>query len=193
MAACHHLGKQRVEVLVPRFISVIAVSTSALVGVFGVAVVSATGSSSSPTAHASAANVKVALRAIRTARGAVGGRPYDIERERFRGKRVWEVKLAPATGRPREVLVSANGRNVLHRETTGRSDEARQARKAKIGLAAAIRKASRRANGRLEDAEIDDHRGQIVWAVSFQKRFTETDVYIHINTGAVVGIDRDDD
>lgn len=160
---------------------------------FGFTAASAAGpASSSATAHASAANVDSAVRAVRTARRAVGGRPYDIERERLRGKRVWEVKLARAAGRPREVLVSANGRRVLRRETTGRSDEAREARRAKVGMIAAILKAARRANGRLEDAEIDDHRGHVVWAVSFESRRSETDVYIRVDTGAVVGVDRDD-
>ena len=169
-----------------------AVVAAAILGVFSLAAVSASGSSPPATAHASAANVDAAIRAVRTARKAVGGRPYDIERERLRGRRVWEVKLARATGRPREVLVSANGRNVLRRDTTGRSDDARKARQARVGLVAAIRKAARRANGHLEDAEIDDHRGRVVWSVSFESRRFETDVFIRVDTGRVVRVDRDD-
>lgn len=192
-----------------RFISASVVAAAALLGMSGFAAVSAAGSAvpattgsavpatpiatSSADAHASAVNVRPAIRAIRTARRAVGGRPYDIERERFRGRRVWEVKLVRAAGRPREVLVSANGRRVLLRDTTGRSDEAGLARGARVGLVAAIRKAALRANGRFEDAEIDDHRGRVVWAVSFESRRFETDIYIRIDNGAIVGVDRDDD
>lgn len=187
-----------------RIAGALAVVLAAVLAVFGLGVVPATGSNGSPgaggggpsataIARASAVKVAPAVRAIRTARRDVGGRPYDIERERLLGKRVWEVKLARANGRPREVHVSANGRRVLRRDTTGRSEEARHARQAKVGLVAAIRKAARHANGRLEDAEIDDRDGQFVWEVKFVRRGIETDVYIRTDTGAIVEIDRDDD
>lgn len=177
-----------------RFISAFVIVALGIAGAVGLFAGSATGeASTSATARASVANVDVPIRAIRTARQAVGGVPYKVERELFGTRRVWEVKLARAVGRPREVLVSANGRNVLRSKTTGRSDEANQAREARVGLAAAIRKAARRVGGRLDEADIDREAGQLVWEVTFRNGPIEIDVYVRLDNGHIIRIDRDDD
>jgi hypothetical protein len=53
------------------------------------------------TADAAASRVSRAVRALRTAGERVSrGRPYDLETERYKGKRVWEVKVASGNQRP---------------------------------------------------------------------------------------------
>ncbi len=174
-----------------RTVSALLATVTAILGVAGVASLPAS-ASPPPVAHASAANVDAAVRAVRTARNAVGGKPYSVDRERFRGAPAWEVDLARATGRSREVIVSANGRRVLRRGTSQRSADAVRARRARVGIVAAMRTAARRANGRLEDADIDRRRGSTVWSVSFERRGLDIEVDVNARSGRVVRVERDD-
>jgi uncharacterized membrane protein YkoI len=139
--------------------------------------------------------VAAARQAVRTARRAAGyGRPYDIERDRHRGARVWEVKVASGTARPYEILVSRNGRKVIGRHRDDhRSDDARKAQRAKIGLSRALRIAGRHGSGAFTDAEIDRHRGRLVWTATFERGRTETEVALDASTGRVVDVRRDTD
>jgi uncharacterized membrane protein YkoI len=146
------------------------------------------------TAHASS-DVSSARRAVSTAHEAVRhGRPYDLERDRHRGAAVWEVKVATRSGRPYELLVSDNGRKIVdRRRDDDRSDDARRARHAKVGLRRALGIASRHSSAPLSDAEIDRHRGRIVWTASFERGRTETEVIVDARTGRVLDVRHETD
>lgn len=146
---------------------------------------------------AASARVSNAVRAVRTAgRHVRHGKPYDVESERFRGRRVWEIKVASGRRNPHELLVSAGGRRVV-RHTRGHKlgDDAPKALRAEVGLARALRTADRRAGGRFSEAEIDRARGgAIVWTATFERRGdAETEVVIDAATGEVLRVVRDDD
>jgi uncharacterized membrane protein YkoI len=145
------------------------------------------------SAFASAGGVKQATRALATARQeAPRSAPYDLERERYRGARAWEVKLAATSGRVAKVYVSRNGRRVLGSRPGGRWDgDARRARRASVGLARALRIAARRASGRLVEAEIDRERGRVVWSVTFAAGRVETEVSVDASSAAVVEVENE--
>lgn len=148
---------------------------------------------SSSAATTSGDGVSAAVRAVHTARES--GRPYDLERDRFRGDRVWEIDVSPRSGAPRELKISADGRRVVDRKRTDRSDDAARVRDVKVGFAKALRKAATRAEGRLTDAELDREHGRLVWSATFERGATETDVDVDARTGAVVRVrtEHDDD
>jgi uncharacterized membrane protein YkoI len=169
----------------------IAITATALTGVAataGTALAIAATPPPAPVAGTAASGVHAAAKAARTAADAGNGRPYDLERDRHRGKRVWEVDVARASGRSAELLINADGSTVVRRGTTHRSDDADRARQAKTSLASAVRTAGRRAAGTLTEAEIDRKRGRLVWSVSFERRGTETEVDIEDRTGNVTSV-----
>ncbi|MCO5314870.1 MAG: PepSY domain-containing protein [Solirubrobacterales bacterium] len=144
-------------------------------------------------AHTSAAShVPQARRAVRTAESAVGaGMAFDLERDRHRGARVWEVEVDSGHARPIEVLVSRDGRTVVRKKKTGPSDDVRKVRRAKVSLDSALGKANPHADGRLTEADIDRHRGKLVWEVNFRDGKVETEVKIDAASGGLVGVDRE--
>jgi hypothetical protein len=141
----------------------------------------------------SSGNVAPAVRAVQTARES--GRPYDLERDRYHGNRVWEVDVSRRSGAPRELKISADGRRVVHRKRTDWSDDAERVRDVKIGFTKALRTAATRADGRLTDAELDREQGRLVWSATFERGATETEVDVDATTGAVVRVrtEHDDD
>ena len=132
-----------------------------------------------------------AVRALRTAGERVSrGRPYDLETERYKGKRVWEVKVASGNQRPYKFHVAAHGEKVVRSTRANQvGDDARTARRAKVSLARALRTADKRAGGRFSEAEIDrTDGGTLVWQVTFERRGgRETEVIINAKTGRVIG------
>lgn len=153
------------------------------------------GSARSPDRAGAAASGKTtsAVRAIRTAVRRVGqGRPYDLESERFRGKRVWEVKVAAGRKRPHEILVRRDGRRVVHHRRIRRDHDSRLARRAKVSLVRAVRTADRRAAGKLDEAGIDRNRGRLVWEVNFYiSRHREVGVTLNARSGKVIRVEHD--
>jgi uncharacterized membrane protein YkoI len=141
---------------------------------------------SSPTATEAAHGVSAAVRALHTARDS--GRPYDLERDRHRGRRVWEVDVTSRSGPPKELKISADGKRVVHRKTIHDSDDAARVRDAKVGFATAVRTAAKRASGRLTEAELDREHGRLVWSATFERGATETDVDVDARTGKVVRV-----
>lgn len=123
-------------------------------------------STSARAAPASARRLGPALRAVRTAQRKVqGSKAYDIETDRLRGRRVWEVKLARGLARPYELDVRADGRKVVRQRRLRIDNDVRKAAKARIALSRALKTASRRANGaRFDEAEIDRARGRIIFS-----------------------------
>lgn len=139
-----------------------------------------------------------AVRASRTAANALrGGRAYDLEYVRGR----WEVKAADLSRRVTSFEIDRAGTRILahHRDRNTDNDErrdVRRARTAKTSMAAAIRTAAARGEGRIDEAEIERHRGQTTWQVTYGER-DETAVYVSTSTGKIVDVvvdrDRDDD
>jgi len=150
----------------------------------------------SAASGASGSRLERAVRAARTAERRIsGGRAYDIEADRHRGKRVWETKVAMGTTRAYEVDVSADGRKVVRVRRRWRTDDdVRKAARATVSLPRALRTAGRRAEGgTFDEAEIDRSRGRIVWEVTFRKSGDrELEVTIDARTGKVRGVTHDD-
>lgn len=146
-------------------------------------------------ATSSSSRLSSAGRAVKTAGKKVShGRPYDVERDRYKGKQVWEIKVAAGKGRPTELDVSANGRKVVRRSRHKRDDDVAKALKAKVSLAKALRTAGKRAKGRFSEGEIDRKGGKIVWTASFkQSGGAEKEVIIDARTGKVIKTKTEDD
>ncbi len=121
------------------------------------------------------------------------GRPYDLEIEHYRGKEVWKIKVASGRDRPHEFYVSSDGRQIVRRNRHKFDDDAAKALKARVTLRDAVRTAAKRVNWRLEEAEIDRHRGTLVWEVEFAERGREREVLVNATTGAVIRVQTKDD
>jgi uncharacterized membrane protein YkoI len=148
------------------------------------------------TASQSASRLGQAVRAVRTAQRRIRrSKAYDIETDRFRGRRVWEVKVARGVTRPYELDVRADGRRVVRqRRKTRIDDDVRKLARATVTLPRALRTAARRARGaRFDEAEIDRSRGRLVWDVEFKRsRDREVEVKVDARTGRVLEVDVDD-
>jgi uncharacterized membrane protein YkoI len=156
------------------------------------------GSSTAPSAHsaASVGRLAEARRAVRAAeRGVPRGKAYDIETDRLRGRRVWEVKVARGTAQPYELDVSAGGDRVLRRTRASKvSDDVRKVARATVSLQRALSTAGRRVGqGTFDEAEIDRVGGRIVWEATFKRSGDrETEVKVDARSGKVVGVSTDD-
>ena len=145
-----------------------------------IALVVAAGAATVVTGTAVAASSSTdAVRAVQTASKGVSHKAYELDRERNR----WEVKFADGTERH----VTLDGRRVT--ATRRDDDRSAAAASARVSLATALRTAAGRANGTLDDAELDRERGTLVWNVSFG----ETEVEVDARTGKVLRVTQDDD
>ena len=122
-----------------------------------------------------------AVRAVQTASRGMSQKPYELDRERNR----WEVKFADGTER----YVTLDGRRVT--ATRRDDDRSRRVASARVSLASALRTAAARANGTLEDADLEVERGTLVWSVSFEGA-RETEVEVDARSGRVVRVTHDD-
>ena len=148
-----------------------------------------------PSAKAPSVTARRALTALATATSSVrNGRPYDIEADRYRGRPVWEVTVAVRAARPHLLRISADGERVLtHRRRRPEADATR-AWRARVPLARAIRVADRRVRGIFREADIERHRGVVVWSVEFLRPGArgEVEVTVSARTGAVMRVEVDD-
>lgn len=130
-----------------------------------------------------------AVLAVRTAAGRIGnGRPFDIESEGFRGRRVWEVEVASRGARPFLVIVNSAGNRVLRvRHKRDRDDDVAKVRQARVSLARAIQIADRHAPGRFDEGEIDRDDGRLVWELSFDA--PDVEVTLDARSGRVLEVD----
>ncbi|HET6549088.1 MAG TPA: PepSY domain-containing protein [Solirubrobacter sp.] len=148
------------------------------------------------SASASARRLDAAVRAVKTAQRKVSrGKAYDIESDRRRGKRVWEVKVVRGVARGHKLDVRFDGRKVVgQRRRSKVDDDVRKLAKAKVTLAKALRTAGRRAEGgTFDEAEIDRSRGRIVWEATFDKPGDrEVEVTVDARTGKVTRVTHDD-
>ena len=144
-------------------------ATTAAIG--GTAIFAASG--------ATAASSTDAVRAVQTASKGISAKAYELDRERNR----WEVTFADGT----QKHVSLDGRRVTKTTRDDRDSEVNQAR---ITLIGALRAAAPRAgNTRIEDADLDDDNGRLVWQVSFSK---DVDVDVDARNGKVLRVEKDD-
>jgi uncharacterized membrane protein YkoI len=176
-----------------RPVAIAATAVLGTIGAAGAAIAIAAPQSPSAAAGGSDAGVGAAVKAVRTA--AEAGRPFDLERDRHRGRKVWEVDVATGPGRAAELLISADGRQIVRRGTARPSRDAGHALAARVGLATALRTAGGRATGRLDDADIDRRGGRLVWSATFEQRGAETEVDVDAASGTVVDVrsEREDD
>ncbi|HWK30404.1 MAG TPA: PepSY domain-containing protein [Solirubrobacter sp.] len=147
------------------------------------------------SSSASVARLADARRAVRTAeRKLRHGRAYDIESDRLRGQRVWEVKVARGTTHASVLDVRADGRRVVRQRRTKVSDDVRKAAGAKVSLNRALKTAgARAAGGRFDEAEIDRWRGKLVWEATFKRSGDrEVEVKIDARSGKVLDVSQDD-
>ena len=122
----------------------IAIATTALLGTLGAGGAAIAIAASDPGAS-SAAKAGDAVKAVRTA--GAEGRAFDVESDRHRGKRVWEIDVVSGSGRAKELHVSADGTKIVRTGKARRSDDAALARQATVSLATALRTADGRASG----------------------------------------------
>jgi len=153
-------------------------------------------STAGATATGAPSRLNEALRAVGTAQRTVrGSKAYDIETDRHRGRRVWEVKVARGVARPYELVVRADGRRVLRQRRKARiDDDVRKLAEARVALPRAMRIAAGHARGaRFDEAEIDRLRGRLIWDVEFKRsRDREVEVKVDARTGRVLEVDVDD-
>src|SRR5690349_18422887 len=129
-------------------------------------------------AGATAASSTDAVRAVQTASKGISAKAYELDRERNR----WEVTFADGT----QKHVSLDGRRVTR---TTRDDRDSEVDRARITLIGALRAAAPRAgNTRIEDADLDDDDGRLVWQVGFSN---DVEVDVDARSGRVLHVDRD--
>lgn len=179
-------------------ISMIAVGAAAALALTGCSAKPAAPSqSSSPivitsnTASAEAghkdtsSNLDAVLAAIATAEKAVGGRAIDIDDQDDDGD--WEVEVLKGNV-VYEVKVSGDGKTVKATERDDvDSDDLRRAAKVKVSMADAIKKALAEVPGKIDEVDLDDKNGKILWEVSIDAvDGTDRDIYVDVETGAIV-------
>lgn len=149
---------------------------------------SSTGTSSaSPGAGTGAAAVAGAVIAAEEA--VAGGQAFEIDRKDEGG---WEVKLAVGD-REKEVDVSEDGSEVTPQEGDDQLDQEDRERIAQVQvpLENAVRTALDEVDGTLDGAQLDTEDGTTVWEVDVDDaEGTSVDVYVNVDNGSVVKVDR---
>lgn len=139
-----------------------------------------------PSTPGESTGVDSAVSALQTAADAVSGQPFDIETDTRGGQKVWEVKVA-VNGDEYEVWVSADGTKVVDtRKHDTPDDDVKKAQSAKVGAVEALRKASEKQKGTLEEMDLDSEGGTIVWEVELRQADGSTvEVEVNAATGEV--------
>ena len=135
------------------------------------------------------------LRAIRLATAAAdGGRVFDLELDRERGRLLWEVDVG-SSGKAYDVKLNARSGKVVKVRRDRTPDRGMRLLKvAKVRAAKAVRTtlaAVKRAD--LRAIELDRWRGRVVWEAELATaNGTEYDVKVNARTGKVVSKKIDD-
>ena len=135
------------------------------------------------------------LRAIRLATAAVdGGRVFDMELDRERGRLLWEVDVA-SSGKDHDVKLNARSGKVVRVKVDRTPDQGMRLLKvAKVRAAKAVRTATaavKRAD--LQAIELERWRGRVVWEAELTTASgTEYDVKVNARSGKVVSKKIDD-
>lgn len=134
-------------------------------------------------------------RAITLATAAVdGGRVFDMELDRERGRLLWEVDVA-SSGKDYDVKLNARSGKVVRVKVDRTPDQGMRLLKvAKVRAAKAVRTATaavKRAD--LQAIELDRWRGRVVWEAEVTTASgTEYDVKVNARSGKVVSKKVDD-
>lgn len=145
-------------------------------------------SSPSPGTGSEAAAVAAAVVAAEEA--VTGGQAFEIDRKDGDGG--WEVKLAVGD-REKEVDVSEDGSEVTPQEGDDQLDQEDRERIAQVqvSLEEAVRTALDEVDGTLDGAQLDTEDGTTVWEVDVDDaEGTSVDVYVNVDNGSVVKVDR---
>jgi uncharacterized membrane protein YkoI len=145
-------------------------------------------STSSPGAGGEAAAVAGAVVAAEEA--VAGGQVFEIDRKD--GEEGWEVKLAVGD-REKEVDVSSDGSEVTPQEGDDQLDQEDREKIAQVqvSLEDAVRTALDEVDGTLDGAQLDTEDGTTVWEIDVDDPDgTSVDVYVNVDTGSVVKVDR---
>jgi uncharacterized membrane protein YkoI len=122
-------------------------------------------------------------------------RPYDLESAHYRHKRAWDIKVASGQKPEYELYLNEKGTKVLHKhQKSKRDDDAAKAMKSKTSLASAMKKADKHDKGILREAEIDRHRGNLLWSVKFaESTGNDHAVTVSATTGKFLGTTVEED
>jgi len=128
--------------------------------------------------------------AARTALGAASGTVVGLDRQ-YDG--VWEVDVVAQDGSETQVIVSADGRQVTdQRPDVDDADdlaENQQLLTATVDWAAAIQAGSPELSGPVDDIDLGEEDGRIVWDVSTDGEGPGTSVVVDAQSGDVIGYD----
>lgn len=145
-------------------------------------------SSASPGTGSEAAAVAGAVVAAEEA--VAGGQAFEIDRKDSGGG--WEVKLAVGD-REKEVDVSEDGSEATPQAGDDQLDQEDRERVAQVqvSLEEAVRTALNEVDGTLDGAQLDTEDGATVWEVDVDDtEGTSVDVYVNVDNGSVVKVDR---
>lgn len=129
-----------------------------------------TGSSGTSSGNASS-GIADAVTALQTAAAAVpDGQPFDLERDRYQGQQVWDVKVA-SDGNQFNLYVSADGTDVLSRQQDQTpDDDIAKLQSTQLDAVQALRMAAGDEGGSLSEMEIDSaDDGSVVWQVELRQ------------------------
>ncbi|MGX5359820.1 PepSY domain-containing protein [Kocuria sp. KH4] len=119
-----------------------------------------------------------------------GGQVFEIDRKDAGDG--WEVKLA-VEDREQEVEVSADGQEVTAQESDDELDQQDRENLAQVQvpLEDAVRTALEEVEGTLDSAQLDTEDGTTVWEVDIDDdQGTSVDVYVNVDNGSVLKVDR---
>ncbi len=149
--------------------------------------------------------------ASRTALARVSGEIIESELDREIGKLVYEFKIRDQNGKNQEVLVDAQTGEIVSVEAENENDDddadndaddiydspqmqKELAKEATISLETARQIALARVPGTVIESELDKEKGIVVYEFEIRDKDNKSfDVLVDAKTGAIVGVEADDD
>lgn len=160
------------------------------------AVARAGGATAAPGSAARTDNTAM-LAAIGTASKAFGGGTLSSVEDDYRGT-MWEVRVIDADGSERKVHTAADGASITRAVEAHPvdADDAAQNRgqvgAVRLGLADAVERLERTVPGVLDDVELDDEHGRVVWSATVHAADGQREVRIDAGSGDLVSNELDD-
>ncbi|MDP9822521.1 PepSY domain-containing protein [Nocardioides massiliensis] len=129
-----------------------------------------------------------ALAAVALAESETGGTAYALDRE----DGGWQIDVA-VDDRQVEVRTDQTGGEVLDSREDDRLDDDDRAelQAATVTLGGALEAAAAEVAGEIEDADLDEDGGTLVWQVSIRADGTEQEIHIDAKSGEVLRVDTD--
>lgn len=130
-----------------------------------------------------------ALAAVALAESEAGGTAYALDRDGDG----WEVDVA-VDDRQVEVRTDRTGGEVLSTQDDDRldGDDRAELDAATVTLAGALETAVAELDGEIEDADLDEEGGTLVWQVGIRTDGGEQEVHVDAETGEVLRVGTDD-